>query len=103
MMEERICSVHDVADGESRRFELGSLDIVVVRIGDHWYAIDDRCTHQDVSLAGGPVHAGTREIECPKHGSCFSLETGEPSSLPAIKPANLYDLRIMGDDVMVVL
>ena len=27
-----------------------------------------------------------REIECPKHGSTFSLETGEPQSLPATKP-----------------
>ena len=27
-----------------------------------------------------------REIECPKHGSTFSLETGEPQTLPATKP-----------------
>ncbi len=34
----------------------------------------------------------TREIECWKHGSCFSLETGEPNSLPATKAVPVYDV-----------
>jgi 3-phenylpropionate/trans-cinnamate dioxygenase ferredoxin subunit len=99
--EERICSVTDVEPGEAKRFELGRLAIAVVRIDDDWYAIGDTCTHQKISLSEGEVHAETREIECWKHGSCFSLETGEPSSLPATRAEPVYDLRIDGDDVMV--
>ena len=75
-MLERLCSISDVADGEAKRFELGKLAIAVVRIGDDWYAIGDRCTHQDISLAEGDVLAGSLELECWKHGSCFSLTTG---------------------------
>jgi 3-phenylpropionate/trans-cinnamate dioxygenase ferredoxin subunit len=102
-MEERICSVHDLEPGQARKFTLGNLDIAVVRIGDDWYAIGDTCTHQKVSLADGDVHATTLEIECCKHGSAFSLETGEPSSFPATKPEPVYQIRIDEDDVMVVL
>ena len=77
MMEERICSVGDVPSGEARRFVLGNLTLAVVRIDDDWYAVGDTCTHQKISLSEGEVHPATREIECWKHGSCFSLETGD--------------------------
>lgn len=99
MMLERICSVTDLADGEVRRFDLGSVAVAVARIGDDWYAIGDRCTHQDVSLADGELHAADRSLECPKHGSCFSLEDGAPSSLPATKPVPSFLVRIDDGDV----
>jgi 3-phenylpropionate/trans-cinnamate dioxygenase ferredoxin subunit len=103
MTAERLCSIHDVSPGEARRFDLGEVRIAVVRIDDDWYAIGDRCTHQDVSLAEGEVHASTLELECVKHGSCFSLTSGDPSSLPATQPVPTYELRIDGDDVLVEL
>ncbi len=100
-MLERICSVTDVADGEARRFDLGKTRIAVVRIGDDWYAIGDRCTHQDVSLAEGEVLADTLELECWKHGSCFSLVDGQPHALPATRPVPTYTVKIEDDDVFV--
>lgn len=103
MMEERLCGVADVAPGQARRFTLGSVDIAVIRIGDDWYAIGDTCTHQKISLSEGEIDAAELQIECWKHGSCFSLVTGEPSSLPATKPVPVYELRIDEADVMVVL
>lgn len=100
--EERVCSVHDVGDGEARRFDLGNLRVCVVRLDGSWYAVGDRCTHQDISLAEGEVHPDTAEIECWKHGSCFSLVDGTPNTLPATRPVPVYDVRIDGDDVYVV-
>ena len=100
-MLERICSVTDVADGEARRFDLGKVRIAVVRIGDDWYAIGDRCTHQDVSLAEGEVLADTLELECWKHGSKFDLVTGEPHALPATKAVPVFPVSVDGDDIYV--
>ena len=98
---ERLCSVKDLEPGESKRFDLGKLRIALVRIADDWYAIGDRCTHQDVSLAEGEVNADDLEIECWKHGSCFSLVTGEPSSLPATKAEPVFAVKIDEGDVYV--
>ena len=100
-MLERICSVTDVADGEAQRFDLGKTRIAVVRIGDDWYAIGDRCTHQDVSLAEGEVLADTLELECWKHGSCFSLVDGQPHAFPATRPVPTYTVKIEDDAVFV--
>ena len=90
----RLCSVHDVPDGEARRFDLDGHRIAVVRLGDDFYAIGDRCSHQDISLSEGEVDAGERTLECWKHGSTFSLETGEPLTLPATKPVPTYDVQV---------
>lgn len=98
-MRQRICSVQDVPDGEVRRFELGRERVAVVRLGTDWYAIGDRCSHQDISLSDGELHTDTLELECAKHGSCFSLTTGEPSSLPATRPVPVYEVFIDDTDV----
>ena len=103
MLEERVCSVTDVKPGEAKRFDLGELRVAVVRIDDSWYAIGDRCTHEDISLSEGEVHEDEREIECWKHGSCFSLVDGEPTTLPATKAEPVFDVRIDGDDVYLVV
>ena len=67
----------------ARRFDVDGHRVAVVRIGDDFYAIGDTCSHADYSLSEGDVWADEREIECPKHGSTFSLATGEPQTLPA--------------------
>jgi 3-phenylpropionate/trans-cinnamate dioxygenase ferredoxin subunit len=96
-----VCSPSDIASGEARRFELDGQPVALVRIDDDFYAIGDICTHQRISLSEGEVHADTREIECWKHGSTFSLETGEPDSLPATKPTPVFVVTVDGDDVFI--
>lgn len=99
----RVCSVGDVAPGTSRSFEVQGRRVAVVRIGDDWYAVGDVCSHEDYSLSEGDVWEDACEIECPKHGSTFSLETGEPQALPATSPVPVYRVRVEGDDVELVL
>jgi 3-phenylpropionate/trans-cinnamate dioxygenase ferredoxin component len=98
----RVCSVDEVEPGSARRVDVGGLRVAVVRIGDDWYAIADRCSHADESLSEGDIWADEREIECPKHGSTFSLLTGEPQTLPATRAVPVYEVRVEGDDVMLV-
>jgi 3-phenylpropionate/trans-cinnamate dioxygenase ferredoxin subunit len=101
---ERLCALADLAPGSATRFELAGHTICVVRFeGDEVYAIGDTCSHANVSLSEGEVDPLTRHIECWKHGSCFSLETGEPDTLPATKPVPTYEVVLDGDDVKVVL
>jgi 3-phenylpropionate/trans-cinnamate dioxygenase ferredoxin subunit len=102
MTEVRLCSVGDVPVGEARRFVVGKAPIAVVHLDDGWYAVSDTCTHQKISLAEGEVHPETHQIECWKHGSCFSLVDGTPHSLPATRPVAVYPVRVSGDDVIVL-
>ncbi len=103
MAVEDLCSVDDLAPGTVKRFTVGPHRIALVRVGGDFHAIGDTCTHQDVSLSEGEVHEDTCELECWKHGSTFSLETGEPSTLPATVPVPVYELRVEDGRVKVVL
>ncbi|MGI9032671.1 MAG: non-heme iron oxygenase ferredoxin subunit [Acidimicrobiales bacterium] len=100
---QRLCATDDLAPGSARRFDIGEHRIALVRIGADFYAIGDRCSHADFSLSEGEVWADTCEIECWKHGSTFSLKTGEPKSLPATRPVPVYDLEVESDQIFVVL
>jgi 3-phenylpropionate/trans-cinnamate dioxygenase ferredoxin subunit len=97
-----LCRRDELAPGEARRFDVGKVRVALVRIGDDFYAIGDRCSHADVSLAEGEVLADELEIECWKHGSTFSLRDGKPQSLPATKPVPVWEVLVEGDEVKVV-
>ena len=97
----RVCGRDEIEPGGARRFDAGRHRICVVRIGDDFYAIGDTCSHEDYSLSEGEVFVDEREIECWKHGSAFSVVTGEPSTLPATKPVPVYEVEVEGDDVVV--
>ena len=101
---QRLCALADLAPGAATRFEVGGRKLCVVRFeDDSVYAIGDTCSHAEVSLSEGEVDPLTRHIECWKHGSSFSLETGEPDTLPATKPVPTYEVVVDGPDVKVVL
>jgi len=97
----RLCSLGEIAPGTSRRFDVGQHRIALVRIGEDVYAIGDRCSHANVSLAEGEVLSEDCEIECYKHGSHFDLRTGEARSLPATKAVPTYDVVVDGGEVWV--
>jgi 3-phenylpropionate/trans-cinnamate dioxygenase ferredoxin subunit len=97
----RICSVGDIEPGTAQKFVVDGVHVAVVRFdGEDFYAIGDTCSHADVSLSEGEVDPGDRHIECWKHGSRFSLETGEPDTLPATRPVPTYTVKVEGDDVL---
>lgn len=99
----RLCRVDDIAPGTAKRFDIGEHRIALVRIGDAFYALGDRCSHADYSLSEGEVWEDEREIECPKHGSTFSLTSGKPQTLPATRPVPVYNVVVDGGDVSVEL
>jgi 3-phenylpropionate/trans-cinnamate dioxygenase ferredoxin subunit len=98
-----LCKLDDIAPGAAKRFDVGKHRVAVVRCDGEVYAVGDTCTHADFSLSEGEVYCDEREIECWKHGSTFSLITGEPQSLPATRAVPVYKVDIEGDDVVVTL
>jgi 3-phenylpropionate/trans-cinnamate dioxygenase ferredoxin subunit len=101
MSEHVVCSLDELPSGAARRVDIDGHRIALIRCEDDVYAIGDRCTHADISLSEGEVLCDEREVECWKHGSTFSLVTGEPQSLPATKPVPVYGARVEGNNIVV--
>jgi len=83
------------------RVTVGDTRVAVFRVADEVFAIADRCSHAEASLAEGEVY-GT-DVECPRHGSEFDLRTGEPISLPATQPVAVYEVTIEDGNVYLFL
>jgi len=93
----------ELAPGSARKVEVDGHVVALVRIDDDVYAIGDTCSHANVSLSEGEVLAAEREIECWKHGSTFSLVTGEPQTLPATQPVPVYEARVEDGQIVVIV
>jgi 3-phenylpropionate/trans-cinnamate dioxygenase ferredoxin subunit len=91
----------ELVDGAARQVDVNGVAVSVVRIGSDVYAIGDVCSHADISLAGGEVWCDQLELECPKHGSAFSLLSGEPSTLPATQAVHVFDASVVDGQVVV--
>ncbi len=94
-----VCAFDALAPGSATRFDVDGVAVAVVRIGDDVYAIGDVCSHGEVSLSEGEVLCDEKELECWKHGSSFSLVTGQPQTLPATRPVPVFVARIVDGNV----
>ncbi len=67
--------------------------ILIARTQDgQLWAIDDTCSHDGGPLGEG--HVFGHEVECPRHGACFDVRTGEALTLPATQPVRTYPVRV---------
>lgn len=100
-MDVTIAPLADLPEGRGVRVDIGDHRLALFRIGDDVYAIGDRCSHAEASLSEGEVF--DTDVECPRHGSEFSLVTGEPASLPATTPVPVYPVRVEDGIVVVTI
>lgn len=100
-MKMAVTQLDELPRGRGVRVKIGDHRIAMFRIEDDVYAIGDRCSHAEASLAEGEVWDMT--VECPRHGSEFDLRTGEPGALPATKPVPVYEVSVEDGTVYVEL
>lgn len=93
----RVSALSDLPEGRGVRVEVGEHRVAVFRVESDVYAIGDRCSHAEASLAEGDVFDG--EVECPRHGATFELATGRATALPASKPVPTYAVKVEDGDV----
>jgi 3-phenylpropionate/trans-cinnamate dioxygenase ferredoxin component len=93
-----VCELGAIPSGEAVRVD-GEVPIAVFNADGKLYAIDDTCTHQDASLADGWLEGCV--VECPLHGSCFDLRTGQVSGPPAKRPVRTHRVVVLAGMIYV--
>lgn len=90
----RVCATAELLPGESRVAWDGDTPILVVNYDGAYYALEDRCSHEDFELSAGPFDPVTGTIECVLHGSRFDVRNGHALNPPAYAPVAQFPVKV---------
>jgi len=95
-----VCGVADLPDeGSAVVTDPVAGRIVIFRVAEEYFGLQDRCSHQEARLSDGFLDGCA--VECPLHASLFDLRTGLPEMLPATEPVRTYPVHVAGDRIVV--
>jgi nitrite reductase/ring-hydroxylating ferredoxin subunit len=81
----------DVVSGEPTRVLADDTPVMLLRRGETYSALHDRCSHRGCSLSEGRVEGDA--IVCGCHGSRFALDDGSVLQGPATAPQPAFEVR----------
>lgn len=96
-----VAYTYDLPDPGKLRLEIDDRFVVLVRIDDEFYCIDDICTHDGGTLGDGQL--SDHCLVCPRHGAMFDVRSGNAVSMPATEPTGSHEVRVEGTQVYVRL
>lgn len=89
----RVAALDDLAINHAMGVEIDGIPVCVVRLDDDLVkAVHNTCSHEDYPLHEGWV--ADNHVECALHGSSFNLDTGNPDTLPAVRPIPVYAAKV---------
>jgi len=89
-----VCPLDELPPGGSKIVLWEDLEIGVFNCAGDLLAIEDRCSHDNGTLADGEIDEEACTVECPRHGSLFDLRTGKPRTLPAYVPVDTFPVLV---------
>ena len=94
-----VCPADELPPGRMKIVHAGELAVGVYNIGGAFYAIEDRCSHDDGPLCEGDWDADEGVVICPRHGANFDIRTGDAITLPAFQPVSTYAVHVVDGQV----
>ncbi len=90
-----------LTDGRPTRVVVADTPVLLLREGDAYYAIHDRCSHRGCSLSAGRLEGD--EIVCECHGSRFDKRDGSVRQGPATAPQPAFQTRVRDERIEIRL
>jgi nitrite reductase/ring-hydroxylating ferredoxin subunit len=104
----KVADRNEIQSGKTKKVKLGKKEILIVNIGERFYAIQAHCTHRNGDLSMSSLD-GTI-VTCPVHGAKFDVTTGRVVSPPKmgssqtkIEDEPTYPVKVENEDVLVKL
>ncbi len=94
-----LASVKDVPLDDVIAVHVAGHDLALYNVDGKFYASKNVCNHGNARLSDGFLDGDV--IECPLHGGCFNVVSGEPCAPPVTHPMVTYSVDVV--DGLVVL
>jgi 3-phenylpropionate/trans-cinnamate dioxygenase ferredoxin component len=89
-----VCPVEELPPGEVKIVHAGQISVGVYNLAGDFYAIEDRCSHDDGPLCEGDFDLEEGFAVCPRHGAHIDIRTGRPLTLPAVFPVETFPVVV---------
>ena len=86
--------VDELPPGSVKIVVAGSISVGVYNLDGEFFAIEDRCSHDDGPLCEGDFDPEEGVAICPRHGANFDIRSGRPLTLPAYEPVDTFPVRV---------
>jgi 3-phenylpropionate/trans-cinnamate dioxygenase ferredoxin component len=98
-----VCPVEELPPGEVKIVHAGPLSVGVYNLGGRFFALEDRCSHDDGPLCEGEFDVEEGFAVCPRHGAHIDIRTGEALTLPAVLPVDTFPVHVADGIVKLTL
>ena len=96
-----VCRLDEIEEGKTRVFMVEGREVLLTRQSGMVYALENVCSHDGGILGAGMVVDG--QIECPRHGARFDVQTGQATRMPAVAEIESFEVKITNGDVFIAL
>jgi 3-phenylpropionate/trans-cinnamate dioxygenase ferredoxin subunit len=96
-----VCPVDELPSCSVKIVYAGETAVGVYNLNGEYYAIEDRCSHDDGPLCEGDFECEDGVAICPRHGANIDIRTGGALTLPAVEPVRTFPVRVEGGIVKV--
>ncbi len=79
----KVATISEIPSGKMKHIEVNGKEILIANVKGKFYAVSDRCGHENARLSTGPL-ADTIVI-CPFHYARFDVTTGKLVSGPVLE------------------
>jgi 3-phenylpropionate/trans-cinnamate dioxygenase ferredoxin subunit len=98
-----VCPVDELPPGSVKIVYAGSLAVGVYNLGGAYFALEDRCSHDDGPLCEGDFDPEEGVAICPRHGANIDIRSGRALTLPAVEPVDTFPVVVEDGIVKVEL
>ena len=98
-----VCPVEELPPGAVKIVHAGEISVGVYNLGGEYFALEDRCSHDDGPLCEGDFDPEDGVAICPRHGANIEIRTGRALTLPAVEPVDTFPVVVEDGIVKVEL
>jgi len=107
-----VAKIDELENGKMKAVNVAGRQILLARVGDKYYAVDNLCPHMRGNLSRGKLEGTV--VTCPLHGSQFDISNGQVvrwlkgglmskvgKALKPSKDLTVYNVKVEDGRVMV--
>jgi 3-phenylpropionate/trans-cinnamate dioxygenase ferredoxin subunit len=90
-----VCPVEELPPCSVKIVYAGQIAVGVYNLGGEYFALEDRCSHDDGPLCEGDFDCDDGVAICPRHGANIDIRSGRALTLPAVEAVQTYPVHVV--------